>query len=357
MRITDPNQFFAGHEPKFLGSTEEISKINLIESLNWYARNRSNKDAEEYAEKYFKTNLKYNGPIKNISPTFGFLCRIITNGGILPEKNVHWFNEQVNKISTNNIVNDSNIIDTTTETKPTVQDRIKEKSNSCIAELEGMFDEYISSKFSLLPIPYSVLNSLEIKQTKDIVEHFKNRRKEYNDILITTDSQIKEGYSNFTRIQIKKLVAFFDQIIVDCLRLNEEKVVVRKPRVRKPKTSDQLLSKLIYCVEFSELNLKSIDPKTILGATQLWVYNTRYKKLGVYHSSDAAGFSVLGTTLKNFDENKSSQKIIKVPQESISLLLKATKIGLRTFLDKIKTKSYPLTGRIGSDTILLRVIK
>lgn len=359
MRVTDANQFFAGAEPKFIGSTTELSKLDLIVALNWYARNRTVKDAEEYAERYFRTKLKYSHTIKIPSSTFGFLCKIIMNGGILPEQNLNNFNEQVSKLSVNNTI--STIVENkpNSENKLTIQDRIKEKSNQCIAELEGMFDEYISSKFTLLPIPYSILNTLEIKQTKDIIEHFRNRRKEYDDLLVTVDNQLKEGYSNFTRFQIKKLIAFFDQIIVDCLRISDEtkKIITRRPRARKEKTVDQVLSKLVYCQSFPELNINSIDPKLLLGATQLWVYNTRYKKLGVYHSSDAAGFSVLGTTLKNFDESKSLQKIVKHPNITLPELLKATKIGLRTFLNKLPTKENVLTGRLGSDTLLLRVIK
>lgn len=356
-RLTDANELFSGKEPKFIGSVTELSKMDLIKSLNWYASNRTSKDAEDYAERYFKTKLKYTKPIKNIIPTFGFLCRIVTNGGILSEKDSKWFETQIEKIKS--IKEKPLNITENSPTKPNIQDRIREKTNDCIAELEGMFDEYVDSKFKLVPIPYSILSSLEIKQTKDIIEHFKNRRKEYDEILTTSDIQLKEGYSNFSQLQIKKIIKFFDQIILDCLKLTNEtkKTIVRKPRAIKKKTPEQILSKLNYCNEFTELNLKSVDPKSILGATQLWIYNTKYKKIGVYHAIDASGFSVLGTTLKNFDETKSVQKVIRNPSVTIPELLKATKVGLRTFMSKISTKENVLTGRIGSDTILLRVIK
>jgi hypothetical protein len=359
MRVTDVNQIFAGSEPKFIGSSEELSKLDLITSLNWYARNRTSKDAEEYAERYFRSKLHYSKSlnIKNISPTLGFLCRIVTNGGILPQQNQIWFEQKlqlVKNVTKQNDIKTDEVIKT-----PSIQDKIKEKSNWCIAELEGMFDDYIGSKFGLEPIPSSILTSLNIKYVNDVVEHFRNRRKEYDELLNTADTQLKEGYSNFNKYQIRKIIAYFDQIIVDCLKISEENksTTTRKPRIRKVKTSDQLLSKLTYCAEFSELNLISVDPKLILGATQLWVYNTRYKKLGVYYSSDASGFSMLGTTLKNFDESRSIQKIVKDPLSTISDLMKSTKVGLRTFMNKLRNKENVLSGRINSDTLLLKVIK
>lgn len=356
-RITDANLHFSGSEMKFVGTTEEISQTNLILALNWYSRTKGQADAETYAENYFKKYLKYNGSLKEISPTFGFICRIVTNGGILPNKYESWFNKEIERIKECSKTKKSTV--EVVNTKPTIQDRLKEKSNLCIAELEGLFDELISSKFKAIVSPYSVLHTLEIKNTKDILEWSKERRQEYANLLTTIDEQLLEAYSNFTKFQIKKIVTFFDQVILDCAKLTSDQPKVTRTRTRKVKTKtpDQILAKLQYCPEFPTLNLKSVDPKSILGATQLWVYNTKYKKLGIYYATDASGFSVLGTTLKNFDETKSIQKSVRKPELTIPELLKAGKIALRTFMNKISTVETKLSGRIGQDTILLRVTK
>ncbi len=351
VRITDANNYFSGKEPKFPG--QELSKMDLILALNWYA-NRSSNDAETYAETYFKKHLKYTGTLKSVYPTFGYICRIVTNGGILPEKTNIWFESEVARFLS---TTEKKLVSINPTVKTNVQDRIKDKSNSCISELEGLFDILVKSKFKEIVSPYSTIKSLEIKNTKEILEWSKEKRQEYANLLTTTDEQLLEGYSNFTKFQIKKLVAFFDTIILDCAKVSGELPTRTRTRKVKAKTPEQILAKLQYCEEFPELHLKSIEPKTIIGATSLFVYNIKYRKLGIYYATDASGFTVLGTTLKNFDETKSIQKIVRKPEISIPELLKAGKIALRTFMTRIATTESKLTGRLNSDTILLKVTK
>ena len=349
-RITDENIHFFGNEPKFTTNVE-LSKVDLINALNWYSN--TNSSAENYVKEFLQKKLKYTGSINEVIPTVGFLCRIVSNGGILSEKHQMWLDDELKKI----IKNEKGSTKVEIDAKPSVQSRIKDKSQNCIAELNGLFDELITSNFTCNVSPYSVLQSLNIKVTKDIVDWAKSCRVEYAQLLVTSDSQLLEGYSNFTKYQIKKIVSFFDSIILDCAKIETENRPKVRTRTVKVKTPEQILSKFKYCASFPELNLVSIDPKTILGATQLWVYNTKYRKLGVYYANDASGFSVLGTTLKNFDDSISVQKIVRKPEIIIPELLKAGKVALRTFINRITTTEIPLTGRIGEDTILLKINK
>jgi len=352
---TDVNIIFSGAEPKI---SAELSQIDLTQALSWYSQNRDNKDAFKYATDYFKKKLKVAVPagIKSQPQTFGFVCRIVTNGGILVGKDKEWFDKTINELRGTVDV----IKPTKTGNVVSIQDHIKRKSSECIGELEGQLDEIILSDFKSNPAPIAVMNSLEVKgaHIKYIVEHFKMRRAEYDSILITDDTLIKEAYSNFTKPQLKKLVAYCDQVILVGAQIAGEAVKTRKPRKRKNKTPEQLLSKLQYCKEFADLKLQSIEPKTILGATQLWVYNTKTRKLGCYISEDASGFSVKGTSLTGYSENKSICKTIRVPTMTrMNEVLTAGKVALRSILIDIRAAEGKLTGRINSDTILLRVVK
>ena len=95
--MIDANVLFSGQEPKFSG---ELSQINLMRTLSWYAQNKDNKDSYKYACDFMKKNhkLDVSSVIKNQSPTFGFVCRILSNGGTLPEKNLTWVNEEIEKL-------------------------------------------------------------------------------------------------------------------------------------------------------------------------------------------------------------------------------------------------------------------
>jgi hypothetical protein len=342
-------------EPKFSG---ELSQTELTQALSWYAQNRDNKDATKYVADYFKKTLKIQAPesLKTQASTFGFVCRIVSMGGILNAPNRLWFDKTIEELKNAEqpaakTAKVANVL--------SIQDHIKRKSSECIGELEGQIDELITTKFSANVSPFAIMNTLEIKgaHTKFIIDYFKTRRAEYDDILTTTDSDVKEAYSNFTKVQLKKLVAYCDQVIVDGMRLAGDSIKSRKPRKRKAKSAEQLVSKINYAKDFAELKLVSIDPKTIVGANQLWVYNTKTRKLGCYNAEDAAGLSIKGSTIQNFAESKSIQKTLRKPAVTLPEVLKGGKVALRNVLTEIRAAEGVLTGRINNDTILLRTIK
>jgi hypothetical protein len=99
--------------------------------------------------------------------------------------------------------------------------------------------------------------------------------------------------------------------------------------------------------------LVSVNPEKIIGANELWVYNTRYKTLGVYHAVNSVrGLSVKGCTIQHFDEDTSIQKTARKPQEVLEVL---NKRSLKKQLKNMKTKEQTMTGRINAQTILLGV--
>ena len=136
-----------------------------------------------------------------------------------------------------------------------------------------------------------------------------------------------------------------------------ESIKSRKPRQRKQKSPEQLVSKLKYLDKFEELKLESVSPKDIIGALQLWVYNTKSRKLGCYNAEDAGGLSVKGSTILNFNESKSTHKKLRKPEVTVPQVLNGGKVYLRNALDEIKAVASPLNGRLNTDTILLRTIK
>lgn len=357
-RINDANVVMTGHEPKF---DRELSKLEMVSTLSWYTQNKDTKDAMKYATDYFKKNHKLNveDVIKNYTTTFGFVCRILNNGGILGERDKIWFDDIVVKIKEDLAKPKVEVMVDDKPVQPNIQDRIREKASECIGELEGLLDEYILSKFTSNPKPYGIMHTLNIKgvHTNRILEHWKRIRSEYDNVLTTEDELIKEGYSNFSKPEIKKIIGFCDSVITDALKVVNESIKSRKPRQRKQKSPEQLVSKLKYLDKFEELKLESVSPKDIIGALQLWVYNTKSRKLGCYNAEDAGGLSVKGSTILNFNESKSTHKKLRKPEVTVPQVLNGGKVYLRNALDEIKAVASPLNGRLNTDTILLRTIK
>jgi hypothetical protein len=359
-RITDANMFFAGSEPRF---SEEVTESQLTRALNWYSQNKDKKDAFKYANDYFKKKLKVEAShiIKDKDPTFGFICRIVNNGAKLNLKNQSWFEKEVDNVKQLlKIKIIPKVVDVAVKTNtPNIQDRIKEKASDCIGELEGLVDDLIISKFKQEVSPYGLMKNLDIKvaQVKIITDWAKNKRMHFNDVLNTNDKELKEGYSNFSKSDLKKVISYFDQVILDCQKISGDSLKTRKPRKVKQKTPEQLVSKLKFMDSFVEFNLKSIKSTEIIGCMTLWVYNTKTRKLGVYHAEDAGGLTVKGSSIENFNATKSVQKTLRKPADVLSEILNGGKVYLRNAMSNIRAVESNLTGRINSDTILLKVTK
>lgn len=363
VRLTDANLAFAGSEPKFPSKeypSPELTQGQIARILSWYSQNKETQESFKYARDFFKKKYKLDvsDVIKSKSPTFGFVCRMVSNGAILAESNQAWFDAIVNQIKrelsekkVESVVTTNNVIN--------IQDRIREKADECIAELEGQIDELIVSKFSVTVSPVGLMHSLNIKpaQTKLISEAFKKRRAEFDGVLNSEDEQIKEGYSNFSKTELKKLITYCDQVILACVKISENGVQTRKPRKRKVKSPEEIVSKMKFSQNLEDTSIQSIDPTQILGASQLWVYNKKTRKLGLYVAEDASGFSIKNSSIVRFSQFKSVQKILRKPEETLKEVLQAGKVALRTIMDQIKAKESALNGRLSEDTVLLRVLK
>jgi hypothetical protein len=61
--------------------------------------------------------------------------------------------------------------------------------------------------------------------------------------------------------------------------------------------------------------------------------------------------------MPNYNESKSVQKKLRKPEVTLPEVLKAGKVAIRNILPDIRAVESPLTGRLNTDTILLRILK
>jgi hypothetical protein len=348
-----------GAEPKFSQLTT-LSQLEMSKTLTWYTQNRDGKFAyksiAEYVKKH-KLSVSQEA-INNQTTTFGFICRMLDRGAHLTDKHQQWFDERLKSMTS--FVNTKNDVETPVDTNTNVisiQDRIAEKTSEIAGELEGAIDDYINSDFTKSSSPYAIMqDKVKGVHATKILEIFKRRRAQFDEALSTNDEQLIEAWSCYNKSQLKKLVAFCDTIITDAMKFLQASSQSRKPRKRKQKTPEQLIAKLNYQEAYAPSDLKSEDPKKIIGAQQLWVYNTKTKKLGVYQAEDASGLSIKGSTIINHSESKSITKTLRKPDEVIPQVVKGGKVYLRNVLSELTTKESLLNGRINTDTILLKIL-
>ena len=245
---------------------------------------------------------------------------------------------------------------------PTIQERVKESAYRMTEEIENAIEAWQNDADNFDPKAFKVLNLLKAVEAKAaharIIKEFYSKDLAELEELASgkADEQLKEGYSHRSKKQIKSLLAFYQEVMAACTMLGQEAKVNRKPRAKKAVPAEKIVSKLKYMKTNEPLKLVSVNPTDILGAKELWTYNTKTRKLGKYVATEFAELGIKGTSITNFDEAKSVQKTLRKPEEKLKEFKAASKVQLRKFLDEINATDTKMNGRLNEETILLRVM-
>ena len=243
---------------------------------------------------------------------------------------------------------------------PSIQERVRDASMLMTEEIETAIENFQTDPEAFDPKAFKILNVLKAKQAKAaharIIREFYTRDlEELIEAASTKDEQLKEAYSHLSKVQLRKITAFYQEIVSACEMLAQEAKVNRKPKAKKAVPAEKIVAKLKYKKADEPLKLVSINPADILGAKELWTYNTKSRKLGKYVASEFADLGVKGTSIVNFDEHKSVQKTLRKPIDQLKEFKAAGKVALRKFLDDINAVDTKMNGRINEEIMLLKV--
>ena len=244
---------------------------------------------------------------------------------------------------------------------PSIQERVRDAAYAMTEELETAIESFQNDPENFNPKEFKVLNLLKGKGVKAaharIIKDFYSRDLVELEELASgkADEQLREGYSHLSKKQVKSLIAFYQEIASACDMLAQEAKVNRAPRAKKSVPAEKIVAKLKYMKTNEPLKLVSVNPTDIIGAGELWVYNTKNRKLGKYVAKEFNTLNVKGTTITNFDEFKSVCKTLRKPEEKLKEFKAAGKVQLRKFLDDINATDTKMNGRINEETILLKV--
>lgn len=242
-----------------------------------------------------------------------------------------------------------------------IQDRLRERAKEIAGEVEGWIDDMILDR--KLPaktvddfVSLFKANELKGPHMKFMKQAFERRAEFASMVAETKDKDILEGYSGYSKSDLKKIASFYQNLLSATDMLQEAAKVVRAPRKKKPVSQEKLVAKLKYKKEDTELGLVSLNPIQILGAKEVWVYNTKTRKLAQYKTLDERGLLVKGTSIDNFS-SESKEKTLRKPVETLAEFKKASKIKLRTFLKDLTTVDVIAPGKLNENHIILRIDK
>lgn len=329
-------------------TTEEATTGEIAKALNWYNVNKNNDAAAKYLG---VSNPKLAAGFQSLA----WSKRMTARGCILPERE----RETISKMEKEfrQFVKD-NDKSSTPKKVVNIQDLVEQKSKIIIADLEGLVDAYgIKGKVKDMDAyKWMQDNGVKSAYVPYIVEHFKKEAAEPMIAAEGKDPEIVEGYEGYGKARLLNLLACYAKIIQDATKLTDNVKIAKKPRKKKPVSFEKKVSKINYMKQEPKLKLQSIDPIKIIGANQLWVYNTKTRKLGVYMAESPAGLSVKGSSIEGFQSNISISKSLRNPEKVLTDAVSGGKIILRKLMDSIRSKPSEMNGRINKDTVLLRVI-
>jgi hypothetical protein len=238
---------------------------------------------------------------------------------------------------------------------PTIQDRLNEKLSATVGELEGHFDDVVTNtKSTFKPYDFLVAQNVAQAQLGKLESAFDSTRAELEAAQAREDEQLVEGYKHFKAADYKRIYAWLDELQKAVEQYRGVKKATKKARVKKSPSKEKLVAKLKYLKQDNTLKLVSVNPVDIIGAQELWVYNTKTRKLGQYMAMSSSGLAIKGTSIDNYTA-KSASKTLRKPDQQLADFMKAGKVALRTFLNSIKATETKLNGRINADVMLLRV--
>ena len=245
--------------------------------------------------------------------------------------------------------------------QPSIQERMRETAGKMVEEIEDAIESFQKDPENFDPKAFKMLNLLKGKEVKAaharVIKGFYSR--DLDELLElasgNADEQLKEGYSHRTKKQIRSLITFYQEIMSACDMLAQEAKVNRKPKARKAQPKEKVVAKMKYKKSDEPLKLVSINPADIIGSKELWIFNTKTRKLGRYIADEYKDLGVKGTTITGFNPTASVCKTLRKPEEKLKEFKAAGKVQLRKFLDGINATDTMMNGRINEETILLRV--
>lgn len=369
----DVDTKYFGTEPEFTVQPDHRG-VALAKAFTWYNRFYGRKDAKEMLCQYLdqigrqddsKTLRKVDE--SELMLTLCWLSRMKLRGLELTDhEELTLHNEIIRLIKA---VHKPELKSTSTGkqpkkevVRPNVQEIMKEKAREAGGELEGLFDEFILNGAS----PKHTIKTIDEVQKKNVLpqhisiltEVWKKKQDEFENVLKGKDSQLVEGYKHLTKVQVKNIIKFIEQVISDLNSYVSVKKASKAPRVRKAVPVEKLVAKLKYLKTFKDdalkLDLVSLSPIKLHGASEAWVYDTGKRKLHHYIADDySKTFSVKGNTLLGFCTKESEIKTLRKPSEQIKEIM-GSKPAARKYFKDIKAVSVVPNGRFNEGMLILK---
>ena len=345
----------------------------IYQNLKHYNYFYDNKDANKWGAAWIAKNFTKPDQVAyaacdewRVNTTFGGLCKMHMAGAPLSERNIEWLKTRAKELIANGYRNRSNKKEQVVVEKKPIRDSAKNKVSDFIAAIEEVIDQYHDEKVLVDAENYSVYNELKkIEATKQLAQsvyaYYLPIYEEIEELVTQKTPELVEGYKKHMPklADQKKYLTFLKQILDDVNSFMNAKTAakVRKPREKKKVPIEKLIANVKYQKESLEFKVTSVDPVNLVGATEAFLFNTKYRTLTRMVAMAQDGFSIKGTTVMNVREAECLKKTLRKPEDVLPQICQATKARVSRIFVDLKTKESVANTRLNEDTIILKVFK
>lgn len=373
--VRDADTKYTGGEPLFVHQPDPDRRSGaMAAAFNWYSRYFDRKMAKEQLALWIETMYmdgKGDSSLakkirrvddRDVMATFGWLARLSMRGFMLDKTEEERLISEINRLS-NTLVKPETVEAPVEEksARPNVQEIMRDKARDAAGELEGVLDEFIiagAKAAGANPNTVGILTERNVlpQHISILTEVWKKKLGEFQEVLDGTDRQLVEAYGHYSKHQIKGVIKFIEAVLAGLDSYISVKKASKAPRKRKAVSPEKQAGKVKFLKTFEELRLTSVHPAKIIGATEVWAYDTAKRKLWYLVADSHVGtLGIKGTTILGFDSAKSGVKTVRKPAELLKKLMAAGKPAARKLFSEINAVQVQPNGRSNENLVFLKV--
>jgi hypothetical protein len=245
-----------------------------------------------------------------------------------------------------------------------IQEIMREKADDGLSEIELIWDEFVDAgypkDFALARRAISALESRNVlpQHISAAIKRWGAIHDELVEAQLGKDEQLKESYSNLSKMQLRYAVKLVADIVDELNGYTNMKKATKKVRAKKPVPVEKVVAKLKHTKVFKDeklgIDLEGLPPAKLHQSTEAWVYDTRKRKLIHFVADDYAKcLTVKNNSLVGFDLKQSGVKTLRKPAEQLKLVMGSKPVARKSF-EQIKAVQTVPNGRFNTDMLILR---
>jgi phage FluMu protein Com len=245
-----------------------------------------------------------------------------------------------------------------------IQEIMREKADEALCDIEALFDEFIDAKCPKdFIVNQKVVGALTTRNVlpqhmATAIKRYQRLLDEYLEVQEGKCEQLNEGYSHYSKMQIRYTIKFIEDVIAAMNGYIGLKQAAKEPRAKKAVPVERVVAKLKHCKSFKDdalkLELVGLSPVKLHQCAEAWVYDTAKRKMHHYVADDYSKcLMVKGNTIIGFDKKESGMKTLRKPVEQIKALM-GSKPAARKYFKEIKAVEAVPNGRFNTGMIILK---